>query len=264
MPGYGVSTWNVAVSTPCRDRPLHRPLEDRGVVLVEAEHEAGVHHDAEVVQAADGLRVVPAQVLPLALRAQALGARASRSPRRGCAGRRPTAALEEAGTQHGVHRARGLPEPAHPPHPVEERPGEGGVAEEVVVEEVEVPPGQPLDLRERVLDRLHVEGAPSREEGVLVAEGAGVRAAARDHDRVGDEVELAPDEVAAHARQAGRGCAPPSGRRRRGRPARRSARRRGQVSSAGPRTIESAWRAASSGQDVTWSPPSTTCAPRAR
>ena len=55
-----------------RDRPLHRALEDRGVVLVEAKDEARVHHDAQVVQAADGRPVVPAQVLPLALRAEAL------------------------------------------------------------------------------------------------------------------------------------------------------------------------------------------------
>jgi len=46
----------------------------------------------------------------------------------------------------------------------------------VVVEEVEMPPGQALDLREGILDRLYVEGASSREEAVLVAEGAGVRA----------------------------------------------------------------------------------------
>ena len=187
------------------DGPLHRPLEDRGVVLVEAEHEARVHHDAEVVQAADGLPVVPAQVLPLALRAQALGAERLEAHEQ-AAQAAGDGLLEEAGTQHRVHRARGLPEPPHPPHPVEERLGEGGVAEEVVVEEVEVPPGQALDLRERLLDRLHVEGAPAREEAVLVAEGAGVRAPARDHERVGDEVEIAADEVAAHARQAGEGA----------------------------------------------------------
>ena len=122
--------------------------------------------------------------------------------------------------------------------------------------------GQPLDLRERGIDRLRVEGLSAFEERFLVAEVADVRAAARDDDRVGHQVEAPLDQIAADRRQA------------RQRPERRSidarsdsrdgspARNRGHVSSPGPMKIVSAWTAASSGSDVTCSPPSATYAPR--
>src|SRR4029453_7249108 len=70
------------------------------------------------------------------------------------------------------------------------------------VQEVEMAARQPLDLRERLVHALHVEGAAALEEGLLVAEVADVRAAARDHDRVGYEVEPSLDEIAAEGRHA--------------------------------------------------------------
>jgi hypothetical protein len=169
------------------------------VVLVEAEDEARVHHHAEVVEPADGGRVVAAQVLPFALRPEPLLPQRLEADEEApqAAGDGP---LEEPRPQHRIDRSRGLPEAPHPPHPVEEGGGEGGVAEEVVVEEVEVPPGKPLDLGERRVHLLHVEGPTAGEEALLVAEGACVRAAPRDDDRVGHEVELAADEVAADGR----------------------------------------------------------------
>jgi hypothetical protein len=115
------------------------------------------------------------------------------------AGGRP---LQEAGAEHGVHRARRLPEASHAAHPVEERRGEAGVSEQVVVEEVEVPAGKPVDLRERLVHPLDVEGAASLEERVLVAEAARVGAAPRDDERVGHEVALAAHEVAARGGEA--------------------------------------------------------------
>ncbi len=77
------------------------------------------------------------------------------------------------------------------------------VPKEVVVEEEEVASGQPLDLGEGLVHRLGVEGFAALEEGFFVAEIAGVRAAARDHDAVGHQVEAAPDQVAAWAGRAG-------------------------------------------------------------
>src|SRR4029077_12476873 len=54
------------------DRPLDGAAEHALVVPVHAEDEAAVDHHPEAVQAADGLAVVTAQVLGLALRAQVL------------------------------------------------------------------------------------------------------------------------------------------------------------------------------------------------
>jgi hypothetical protein len=57
------------------DRPVHGAVEDIGLVPVHPEHEAGVDHDAQVVQPSDHQGVVAADVLPLALH-----------PQLGCAG----------------------------------------------------------------------------------------------------------------------------------------------------------------------------------
>ena len=76
------------------------------------------------------------------------------------------------------------------------------VAEQVIVEEVEMTSGQPVDLSERVVYPLGVEGAAAVEERVLVAEVAVLRTSARDHDRVGDEVRAPGDEIAPDRRHA--------------------------------------------------------------
>ena len=65
-----------------------------------------------------------------------------------------------------------------PRMPVEQRGGEAAIAEQVIVEEVEMAAGQPRDLRERVVHPLRVERSPAFEERVLVAEVAVLRAAA--------------------------------------------------------------------------------------
>ena len=105
--------------------------------------------------------------------------------------------LEEARPQHRVDRAGALEDAVHPAHPVEQGGREPRVAEQVVVEEVDVPAGHPVDLRQRPVDRLRVERDPACVERVLVAEVAMVGAAARDHDRVRAEVATPVDEVAA-------------------------------------------------------------------
>ena len=86
--------------------------------------------------------------------------------------------------------------------PSKRRAPEAAVAKQVVVEKIQVTPGQPRDLGERVVHALRVERSASGEERILVAEVAVLRAAARDDDRVGDEVAPAPDQIAPHWRQA--------------------------------------------------------------
>lgn len=61
---------------------------------------------------------------------------------------------------------------------------------------------QPLDLGQCLVDPLGVETAPAAEKGILVAEVAMLRTTARDDDRIGHEIALALDQVAADRRQA--------------------------------------------------------------
>ena len=183
------------------DRPLDGALEDGFVVLVHAEDEAGVDHHAELVQAADGGGVIPVQVLSFVLLAQVFGVERLEADEQAA----QTAGggfFEQTRLQDRSDRPGSLPEAAHAAHPVEQRGGEARVAEQVVVQEVQVAAGQAVDLGQRLVDRAGVERLAAGEEGLLVAEIAGVRAAARDHQRVGHQVERALDQVAADRRQA--------------------------------------------------------------
>ena len=125
VPGYGVRTWKVAVSMPCAIAHSTVRSKTERVVLVHAEDEAGVDHHAEVVEAADGGVVVAAEVLALALRAQACRAErleadeeAAQAARRGL--------LEQPRPQHRVDRAGGLPQPPHPAHARRRAPRRSG------------------------------------------------------------------------------------------------------------------------------------------
>ena len=163
--------WNVAVSIPCADRPVHRSVEHGCVVSIHSEDEAAIHHHVVVVEAPDGGAVVAVEVLELPLLAQVL--RAERfKPHEETAQPGRGSLLEQPGAQHRWHRARGLPHPVHSPHPLEERGREAHVAEEMIVEEVEVLSGESVDLGKRVIHRLGVEPFPALEEGFLVAEVA--------------------------------------------------------------------------------------------
>ena len=64
-----------------------------------------------------------------------------------------------------------------------------------------MPSRQPVHFRERVVDPLRVERPAPLEERVLVAERAVMRAAARHHDRVRNEIARATDQIAPDRRQ---------------------------------------------------------------
>src|SRR6185436_15424135 len=85
---------------------------------------------------------------------------------------------------------------------VEEGPSEAFVAQEVIVEEIEVPTRQAIDLAQRIVHGLGVEPPTAGEEGVAITEVAGVRAPAGDHDRVRHEIPLASNQISANGRRA--------------------------------------------------------------
>src|SRR5689334_8822874 len=63
-------------------------------------------------------------------------------------------------------------------------------------------PGEALDLRQRVIDALRIERPPALEERILVTEVAVLRAAARDDERVGNQIAPPLDEIAPDRREA--------------------------------------------------------------
>ncbi len=110
--------------------------------------------------------------------------------------------LDQVAAQDRIDGGRALEQPAHPAHAVEERRGESHVAEQVVVEKVQVPARQSIDFGEGVVHPLGIEGSAALEERVLVAEVAVLRTAAGDDDRVRDEVRAAADQIATDRRHA--------------------------------------------------------------
>ena len=182
------------------DRPVHRPFEDVIVIVVHPEDEAAVDHDAEAVQPAGHGGVVASEIL--AFVAQREVARRERlEPDEQAAQPGFRGALDQIASEHGIDRRCALEQPPHSPHALEQRRRKPSVPEQMIVEEVEVPAGQSIDLGERIVYALRVERASALEEGVLVAEVAMLRTSARDDDRVRDEIGAATDQVAPDRRQ---------------------------------------------------------------
>jgi len=172
---------------PLSQSPVDGSFKDARVILVKAEDEAPVDHDAEIVQFADGFSVVVSQIVPFPLRSQGFG-RERLKPDEETAESARNGVLQRVASQHGPHRPRGLPEPVHAFHADEEGIGELRTAEQMVVKEVEVPAGKLRDLGKRPVDSSGVERPASAKEALLVAEIAAMRAAPRHDDGVRDEV----------------------------------------------------------------------------
>ena len=111
-------------------------------------------------------------------------------------------ALDQIVAEDRVDGCGALEQPAHAAHAVEQRAAEAAIAEQVIVEEVEVAAGQPIDLGQRVVNALGVEGTAAGEERVLVAEVAVLRTTAGHDDRVGHQIVAARDQIAANRRNA--------------------------------------------------------------
>ncbi len=191
---------------------------------------------------------------------QVVGARASRSRRIGCAARpRAARSIRSPRRTESTVAAPWNSRPM-PRMPANKALGEAAVAEQVIVEEVQVPARQALDLGERGVDSAACRtSARLRRTRPCSKTSQWCGQPARHHERVRNEVQLALDQVAAKRAERRRACARSSrsaasprpgaevsqefgeGLRR---PARGKSRRRA--------------RAASSGSEVTCRPPSAT------
>src|SRR5262245_50334901 len=151
------------------DRPVDSSPEDIAIVAVHAEDEAAVDHDAEVMQTARDLRVVAAEILPLvALFEIRREERFEADKQAAQAGSRRV--LDQVSIENRIDGGSALEQTVHPPHAVEERAGEPAIAEQMIVEEIEMTARQPRDFRQRVIDTLRVETTPAGKKRVLVAE----------------------------------------------------------------------------------------------
>ena len=72
--------------------------------------------------------------------------------------------------------------------PSKSAPANPGCREEMIVKKIDVSSRQPLNFRQSRIHGLCVKGTAPLKERVLIAEIAGVRAAARDHERVGYQI----------------------------------------------------------------------------
>src|SRR5262249_39128674 len=154
---------------PLLDRPIHRPPEHALVIVVHAEDEAAVDHDAEAVQPPRDGRIVTPEVLAFVASGE-VGRRKRLEADEQTAQSRLGGALDDIVAEDRVDGGRALKKASHAAHAVEERGGKAAIAEEMIVEEVEVAARQPVDFSEGGVDTLRVEGASALEERVLVAE----------------------------------------------------------------------------------------------
>src|SRR6185437_14903116 len=70
----------------------------------------------------------------------------------------------------------------------------------MVVQEIQMSPGKPIDLCQRRIDPLGIKGTTAFKKCVLIAEIAMMRTTPRNHDRVGHQVTFAFDQIAAYRR----------------------------------------------------------------
>ena len=153
------------------------------------------------MQAARHGGIVAAQVLAL-VRPRQIGRRQGLEADEEASQAGGGGALDQIALKNGIHCGGALEQAPHPAHAIEQRGREAAIAEQVIVEEVEVAARQPRDLGERIVDALRVEGAAACEERVLVAEVAVLGTASRDDDRVRYQVRAAVDQIAANGREA--------------------------------------------------------------
>src|SRR5262245_58647015 len=159
-----------------RYAPLHSSRENVGVIVIHSEHEAAVDHHAETMESSHSVLVVEPDVLHLPLPAQISDVRGFKSDKQ-AAKTAVDRLLQESWLMHGIHCSCSLPQPAHAFHSVEEGCRKLRISEEVIIKEVKMPAGKPLDFSESGIYGLCIKGAAASEERFLITEVAHIRAA---------------------------------------------------------------------------------------
>src|SRR5205807_8155638 len=163
--------------------------------------EATVDHDPKAVESANDFAVIPAEVLALARAFQATARKRfetyeETSQTGGCR------FFDQIVAQDRIDSGGALKDAAHPLHAAEQLAREPGISEKMIVEKIKMPARKARNLGQGIVHDLRVERAPAGEEPVLVAEGAMMRAASRNDNRVRHKVSMSLNEIASYRRKA--------------------------------------------------------------
>ena len=182
-----------------RDAALNRPFgcgtEGIGRIAVHAENKAAVDHHARRIQRADGALVILVEIgaFPRGGKVFAVCAfKANEGAAQPCIARQAYKAF----VLRVAHGHRALKQPTHAAHFPKQRLRKRTAGEEIVVQKIEMPPGQRAHLPQNPVQRIGVKALPATEKGIHIAKIAGVRAAARDQHGIGHQVFLPLDKVA--------------------------------------------------------------------
>src|SRR5437763_17129621 len=99
-----------------------------------------------------------------------------------------------------MDRGRALKYSVHAAHSAKQFTSKTDIAQQMIVQEIEVSPGQTGNLCERVVNHLGVVPAAAGEESVFVTERAVMRTATRNHNRVGHQIAMALNQIAPNLR----------------------------------------------------------------
>jgi hypothetical protein len=174
-------------------QPVQRGREHRFIVAVEAEDEAGVDHDAAVVDARDGLVVPLDPVRRLAAAEQVVGVDAFEADEEALAAGLGHQ-IEQILAAADVGRDRGVPGQLQRAERMHQFARPLRIADEVVVDEHHVGHAEEPDLLEDMRQRFHPVARVDMGRAV-VAEIAPPGTAASDAEGVGEKIALCPQQL---------------------------------------------------------------------
>src|SRR5215475_757947 len=180
--------------------PIHGAFENRFVIGIHAEHEAAVDHNAQFMQPSHGSAVVTMKVLRLPLVSQVADVRGFEAHKE-----TPQPAIHSlfqyARLQHRIHSACSLPKPAHTAHAVEKCRRKIWISQQMIIEKVQVPPRQALDLGKCGVHCLCIKRSPTREKRLLVTKIADIGASPRNDDRIWDQIKMPLNQITSYRRR---------------------------------------------------------------
>src|SRR5260370_9927136 len=177
--------------------PIYGAPEYVFAIVVHAEDEAAVNHDAKRMQPVRNGFVIPSEVLPFVAAREVAGVQGLKADE-DAAQSRFCSPFNQVPTQNGVHGCRTLEQPPHPFHAIKERLRKAAVPQKVVIQKIKVASGQPRNLSQGVIHPLRVAGAAALKKCVFVAKVAVLGTAARYHNRIWNQVATAADEITAY------------------------------------------------------------------
>jgi hypothetical protein len=168
-------------------------------IAIHSEDKAAIDHDAKGMKPIGNCLIVAAEVLPLVALSQILRCERLKADEE-AAQSRFGCTLDQVAAQNGINRCGALKQTPHPLHTGEQSFRKPSIAQQMIIEKVEMAPRQPLYLCQRILNSLGIETPSTLKEGILIAKVAMLGAPSRHHDRVRHQVRRAPDEIAANRR----------------------------------------------------------------